>query len=129
MSDSHPLSGKDRVTLDEVAGYPMIGYGAHAFQQHMIDDMFKDRGLTPDYHARCRLMNTACALVEEDIGLTLLDEFTIFGRTPAGTRVAQLDIDYRFPLNVLTFKDAPLSRLSEAFLAQISAVLSRQTAA
>ncbi|WP_417722622.1 LysR family transcriptional regulator [Salipiger sp.] len=129
MSDSHPLSGKDRVTLDEVAGYPMIGYGAHAFQQHMIDDMFKDRGLTPDYHARCRLMNTACALVQEDIGLTLLDEFTIFGRTPAGTRVAQLDIDYRFPLNVLTFKDAPLSRLSEAFLAQISTVLSRQTAA
>ena len=125
MSDTHALADRTQVTLDEVARFPMIGYGAHAFQQRMIDDMFKERGLTPDYHARCRLMNTACALVQEDIGLTLLDEFTIFGRTPAGTRVAHLDIDYRFPLNVLTFKDAPLSRSSEAFLSEVKRVLLR----
>ncbi|AJE48725.1 LysR family transcriptional regulator [Celeribacter indicus] len=124
MAEDHPLSGAESVTLEEVAKFPMIGYGTHAFQQRMIDGMFRERGLTPDYRARCRLMNTACALVQEEIGLTLLDQFTIFGRIPAGTRVAFLDIDYRFPLNVLTFKDAPLSRLSGAFLAEVKHVLS-----
>ena len=85
--------------------------------------MFTDRGLTPDYQARCRLMNTACALVQERIGLTLLDQFTVFGGVPVGTRVALLDSDFTFPLNVLTFKDAPLSRTSDAFLSQIRHVL------
>lgn len=124
MAENHPLAGEGKVTLEQIVQYPMIGYASQAFQQQMIDEMFKERGLTPDYQARCRLMNTACVLVQEDIGVTFLDQFTIFGRTPVGTCVALLDIDYRFPLNVLTFKDAPLSRVAEIFLADLKQVLS-----
>lgn len=125
MPVDHPLAGEETVALEQVARYPMIGYGTHAFQQRMIDGLFSELELDPEYRARCRLMNTACALVQEGLGLTLLDEFTIFNRVPPGTRVAQLDLEFRFPLNVLTFRNAPLSRVSEEFLANVRSMLRR----
>lgn len=124
MSESHPLSGRALVTLEDVAAYPMVGYDPQSFQQKLIDELFESRGLSTEYRARCRLMNTACALVQEDLGITLLDQFTVFGRRIPGTHIAHLDLDYRFPLNVITLKEAPLSRMSEGFLAEIEHVVS-----
>ncbi|MGR3792970.1 LysR family transcriptional regulator [Vannielia sp. SX4] len=123
MSLDHPLAGRERVTLEEIAAHPVIGYNPQAFQQQLIDDMFRSRGLAPDYRARCRVMSTACVLVEENLGLTLLDRFTVHGRIPEGTCVAAIDIDYCFPLNVISMRDAPLSRDAEGFLAEVERML------
>ncbi|MCO6383314.1 LysR family transcriptional regulator [Oceanicola sp. 502str15] len=124
MSKDHPLAGRAQVTLEEIAAHPMIGYDPQAFQQRLIDGMFRSRSLTPDYHVRCRLMNTACVLVQENLGITLLDRFTVQGRLPEGTCVAAIDIDYSFPLNVISMRDAPLSREGEGFLAEVERLVS-----
>lgn len=124
MPQDHPLAGSVQVTLEDIAAYPMIGYDTQAFQQRLIDEMFRRRGLTPDYRVRCRLMNTACVLVQEKLGITLLDRFTVHGRIPEGTCVAAIDIDYRFPLNVICMRDAPLSREAEGFLDEVKRIVS-----
>ncbi|SPF81734.1 hypothetical protein PRI8871_03559 [Pseudoprimorskyibacter insulae] len=61
---------------------------------------------------RWRLMNAACTLVQQGLGLTLLDQFTVLTQLPTGTRLAHLDLDYRSPLNVINFKSVPLSRVA-----------------
>lgn len=123
MSENHPLSGRKEVTLEEIAAHPLVGYDPLSFQQQLIDELFQNRGLKPEYRARCRLMNSACALVQENLGLTLLDQFTVYSRLPAGTTMARLDLDYRFPLNVITMKDAPLSRDAERYFSEVERVI------
>lgn len=119
MPEDHPLAEHDTVSLHQIARHDLIGYDPASFQQRLIDRFFSDLGLTPFYVARCRLMNTACALTQERIGLTLLDQFTVFDRPPQGTRAARVELDFRFPLNVITLTEAPLSVESERFLKEL----------
>lgn len=123
MPDDHPLAGRDSVGLAEIATHDLIGYDPSSFQQKLIDRFFADLGLTPTYVARCRLMNTACALTQERIGLTLLDQFTVLDRPPAGTRTARVEIAHSFPLNVITLIEAPISLEADRFLSELERIV------
>lgn len=116
MADDHPLADRSAVTLEEISEHALVGYDPQSFQQRLIDRLFSERNLVPHYRARCRLMSTAYTLSREHIGLTLLDRFTVFDIESPGVHVATLDLDHRFPLNLVTLSKSPLSQSAEAYI-------------
>lgn len=116
VAQDHPLAQRQVVTIEEAAEFDFVGYDPQSFQQQMIDRLFTERGLAPRYKGRCRLMNTACSLVKERIGITFLDAFTTFGEPPSGTKVIELGLDDLFPLNLVTLANAPTSQETERFI-------------
>jgi DNA-binding transcriptional LysR family regulator len=123
VGEAHQLANHSSVSLQELARNDLVGFDRSSFQQRMIDQLFADQSLAPRYRARARLMVTACALVREGLGATLLDAFTVFGEAPTGTRAVSLEQTFRFPLNVITSRKSPLSQTSHAFLITLQKLL------
>ena len=120
---NHVLAGRRKVSLEQLAAHDLIGFDRRSFQQQMIDRLFERKALTPNYRSRTRLMVTACALVREGLGATLLDAFTVFGAPPEGTCVLEIDEKVRFPLNLISSPKRPLSQRSLAFLRMLYDVI------
>ncbi|BCH23366.1 LysR family transcriptional regulator [Mesorhizobium sp. L-8-3] len=124
---SHPLASRGTITLKELAAHDLVGFDQRSFQQKMIDRLFGEKSLRPRYRSRARLMVTACALVREGLGATLLDAFTVLGAPPEGTRVLELQEEVLFPLNLVSSPKRPLSQRSLAFLRVLHGLVGNET--
>lgn len=123
VPDDHVLSACEHVSLTEIAKHNLVGFDRRSFQQRMIDRLFAAQSLQPHYGSRARLMVTACALVREGLGITLIDEFTVFGNPLPGTKIIRIENGPHFPLNLVTNPKAPLSQKALSFLAVLRRML------
>ncbi len=121
--ETHPLADRPEISVADLADYPIIGFSSESFQQRIIDRLAIQAGVELTYSARCRLMVTACALVQEGIGITLLDSLTVFNGAPPGTRIIPLRERHQFPLNFILHRKTPPSQVTISFVRDVEAVV------
>jgi DNA-binding transcriptional LysR family regulator len=75
----HRLAAKDSVTAQELAGERLIGFESNTPHGQIVESFFQSAGMSPEFSTLVRFAESACALVEHQDGVALVDEFTISG--------------------------------------------------
>lgn len=113
---NHPLTARNTVALEDLAGESFIGYSADVPIGQLVRQLFADAGLTVRPKVEAQQVHVACALVQAGVGVALIDELTATG--PVWTRVVirPLQATVDTPVHILHAAFEPLSRLGHAFV-------------
>ena len=69
---SHELKGQDRVSIQEISKYPVIGYDRESWLGTFTKRLYKRLSLSPNIVIECPDEHSIAALVSEDFGIALV---------------------------------------------------------
>ena len=113
---NHPLTARNSVSLEEVAGESFIGYGADVPLGDVVRQLFSSAGLSVRPRVEAQQVHVACALVQAGVGLALIDEITAAGPVWTRVTVRPLQVTVETPVHILHGALEPVSRLGHAFI-------------
>jgi DNA-binding transcriptional LysR family regulator len=112
----HRLAARKAVVAArELADETLIGFEAHTPHGRIVENFFRQGGVTPAFSSSVRFAESACALAEQGNGIALVDEFTISGGVfPA---LVALPVKYRKPFRIHFHRLSahPMSRAGARF--------------
>ncbi len=79
MPDGHPLAGRTRVSVRELAAEPLIGVSQDDPYGAIIAGAFRAAGLDYRLSIRARFAQTVVSLVRHGLGVAVIDEFSVAG--------------------------------------------------
>lgn len=71
-SNVHPLAERDKLSINELANYPVIGYDRLSGLGRYTNRLYKRLGIKPDILCECSDENSIQALVREEFGIALV---------------------------------------------------------
>lgn len=83
----HDLAARKEISAAELLKYPLIGIEPKDPYGRILASAFIDNGLPFDLSIRARFAQTMCALVANDLGVAVLDEFSVASNDIPGIRV------------------------------------------
>jgi DNA-binding transcriptional LysR family regulator len=116
MPQGHRLQDLEEVDLTELAGEHFVGYGSDMPIGNLLKQLFLDANLVVRPKVDAQQVHVACALVQEGVGLALIDELTAAG--PVWTKVVKRPLRQMvdIPVHIQRHAMEPLSRLGHAFV-------------
>lgn len=115
----HPLSRQDTVRAADIANYPLIGIDPNDPFGRIMADIFAREGVDYDIAIRARFGTAVCALVKQNLGVAVLDVFTVADMRRDEIAIIPIAEETTFQTFVGTRKDAALSSYAENFVAQL----------
>lgn len=100
MPLGHPLAGRSRVTLPDIARYPLVGYNPRQRGGQIIGETFRARGLEPKLVVSAIDSDIIKAYVAEGVGIAVIPTLALDAEADRGLRV--LDVTGLFPKSVMT---------------------------
>jgi len=76
-SNEHPLADKDKLSIKELANYPVIGYDRISGLGGYTNRLYRSLGIKPDIICECSDENSIQALVREQFGIALVAKVDI----------------------------------------------------
>mgnify|MGYP001765732534 CR=1 FL=1 len=112
----HALAGERRLTAAQLLEHPLIGfdradpYGAH------IARFFLSAGLDFDLSIQARYAHTVLGLVAQDLGVAVIDAFSVATASQPGVVCIPVDPPMTFSTYIATNVDVPLSTFAESMI-------------
>jgi LysR family cys regulon transcriptional activator len=100
MPIGHPLAGKERVTLADIARYPLVGYNPKQRGGQITAETFRKKGLEPKLVVSAIDSDIIKAYVAEGVGISVIPTLALDPEVDRGLRV--VDVTRLFPRTVLT---------------------------
>jgi DNA-binding transcriptional LysR family regulator len=119
VPEGHPLSRRPRVTAKEIVNYPLIGVDPDDPFGRIIADVFSSQALHYEVTIQARFGSTVCALVTHNLGIALIDEFTLAANYWPSLRALDIVEPTFFETYVVHRKDATLSSYGARFVAAL----------
>lgn len=123
----HPLATRTLVTAAEISQYPLIGIDPSDPYGGIIADLFKQQGLQYRIEIRARFGHSICSLVEQGLGVSVIDSFTIANWDRGKMAVIAIREPTEFQTYVATRKDVELSNYARTFVSQLRNVMRKAT--
>lgn len=82
MPIGHPLAEKERVSLSELAPYPMVSYFLESPFGIRIRKIFADAGLNYDPAIEAGASTTICSMVESGAGIAIVEPYLLYSERP-----------------------------------------------
>lgn len=83
MPPGHALAALDRVGPADIQRYPLISFGQESAIGKAIDDAFRSVGATREVAINVPFGQTAHALVARNLGVAIIDQFTVMDVPPS----------------------------------------------
>ena len=117
MPKGHRLAAHDRVSLTDLHGEPMVLLGRHRAPRREMAQAFVDAGFRPRVRVEAHSVASACGLVAQGLGLTLVNELMAKDYLHLGliARPLAQDLPHRFAF--ATPPELPLTQIGERFVA------------
>ena len=100
MPLGHPLAGRTRVTLPDIARYPLVGYDPRQRGGQIIGETFRARGLEPKLVVSAIDSDIIKAYVAEGVGIAVIPTLALDAEADRGLRI--VDVTGLFPRSVMT---------------------------
>jgi LysR family cys regulon transcriptional activator len=100
MPVGHPLAGKGRITLADIARYPLVGYNPKQRGGQLISETFRAQRLEPKLVVSAIDSDIIKAYVAEGLGIAVIPTPALDPEADRGLRVA--DVTRLFPRTELT---------------------------
>ncbi|MEU4571378.1 LysR substrate-binding domain-containing protein [Nonomuraea sp. NPDC023979] len=108
----HPLAGRARVSVDELAGQPLVSARAGHWQRRLLERLFAARGLTPKIVCEVDEPSAIAGLISAGLGIGLVPGFA--RRVSAGFAGCWIPVDSPDCRRTVTLYWATGSRLPAA---------------
>ncbi|MDB5413463.1 MAG: DNA-binding transcriptional regulator, LysR family [Rubritepida sp.] len=118
----HPLLDRPAVTPADLAGHPLISFGAETYFGRLLDQAFEDAGLKRELVLQVTMSIVAASHVQLGAGVAVVDSF-IRHTGLAGIGWRPFRPALRLPVTLMTEERHPLSRLSAALVQAVQQVL------
>jgi DNA-binding transcriptional LysR family regulator len=125
VAEAHPLAARTRIAAAEIAAHPLIGVDPRDPYGRILADIFERGRLEYQVPIKARFGVTVCALVRQNLGIGVIDGFTLAGQNSFGLRVIPIDEDTSFQTYIAFRNDATLSSVAEFFIAALRARMKR----
>jgi DNA-binding transcriptional LysR family regulator len=126
VAPDHPLAGRDRVYISELAAEPMVLFDL-PYSRDYFTEVFTRRGMVPVIRHRSTNFEAVRAMVARGHGFTLLNQRPVHDLTYDGGRLVVIDLaEETDSLDMVLASAQPaaaLSRRARAFAEQCRAVL------
>jgi DNA-binding transcriptional LysR family regulator len=119
VPEGHPLARRSRVTAKEIVKYPLIGVDPNDPYGRIMAEVFSNQSLHYEVTIQARFGSTVCALVAHNLGIALIDEFTLADNNWPNIRALGIVEPTQFETYVVHRKDATLSNYSARFVAAL----------
>jgi DNA-binding transcriptional LysR family regulator len=117
----HELGGLRRVSVQDMARWPLVTYASTQGLASIIDGLFAEAGVTHRSVAEVEDIAQAWSLVQTGIGISIVDPFSELHRMFPGVEARPLTSKVLLALDALLPRQRPVSVLTKAFLAEIVA--------
>jgi DNA-binding transcriptional LysR family regulator len=123
MPNDHPLTRKAVITMEDLRSQPLILLGRMRAPRRELDEAFWNAGLAPSARIEAHSVLSACSLVAEGLGLTLVNELMArdFDHLGLTKRPFHPVLTHRFAF--ASNAELPLSQAAENFVALSSEFL------
>jgi DNA-binding transcriptional LysR family regulator len=122
MPPGHPLAGRKRLRISDLRNERMIGYSPETPIAHAIGRLYDGAHLTPRWVAEVKQTHVACAMVQQGLGIALIDEQAQLGGAWPDLRVRDVTptIDLQVRLGYSRYE--PLSAIVQDFIDELKSV-------
>jgi LysR family cys regulon transcriptional activator len=94
MPKEHPLADKKRLTLADLARYPIVGYNPRSRGGQVIARAFQERGVEPRFVVSASDSDVIKTYVEEGLGIAIVPTLALAG---SEAKVHAVDATHLFP--------------------------------
>ena len=126
MPKGHPLARKKKLTLKDLAEFPIVGYSPRSRGGQIIAKTFRDHGIEARFVVSASDSDVIKAYVEEGLGIAIVPSLAV-GDVPAKLHVA--DATHLFPKSVTIIslrRDSYLRRYLTDFIQMVMPALTRE---
>jgi DNA-binding transcriptional LysR family regulator len=123
IPQNYELANSPIITADDLINVPLISFNTHSPHGKVVQQFFGEAGIKREVDIQVRFAETACALVEQGLGVALLDEFTAKGGKYSNIVVKPVKTDHNFTVNLLTHFSSPLSTSATCFQEKLTSFL------
>lgn len=126
MPNDHPLAGKQTIRPADLAGERFVSFMQGSRIRHAIDDIFERSGIERRGTAQAFASHSACSLVENGFGVSIVEPFTAheYARRGALTvRAFRPVVDYNFHMLYPRFRARSL--LVQEFSKELVSVIKK----
>ena len=125
VAEKHPLASRSRIAAAEIAGHPLIGIEPRDPYGQIVVRLFERASVPYRVPIKARFGVTVCALVRQNLGIAVIDEFTLAELNGAGLRTIPIKETTTFQTYVAYRKDTTLSGPSEFFISALRKQMER----
>jgi DNA-binding transcriptional LysR family regulator len=126
LPGDHPLCEKDELSLKDVTGYPMVGYGYGTRLGRKIADYYVSQDCEQTHSIEVASPQNAAGLAEIGMGLALVDEFSARGWSSFRPISVRPMIDSpELEASFVYHRYEPISQLTQAFVSLLRKLLAQ----
>jgi len=125
VAEENPLASRTRIAAAEIAAHPLIGVDPRDPYGRIITDIFARARLQYRAPIKARFGVTVCALVRQNLGVGVIDGFTLAEQNSFGLRVIPIEEDTTFQTYVAFRNDTTLSSVAGFFIVALRARMKR----
>lgn len=115
---NHRLANLGEITPKEIGDTPFISLGHDIPSGQRIDQIFENAGIKRRMTIETQTAIVACALVEQEAGIAILDPFTAYAFRSSGIAIRPFNPAAPFEFRFILRSDRPPSRVTERFIAE-----------
>lgn len=125
VAERHPLASRPRIAAAEIAAHPLIGIEPRDPYGRIVAKIFERARLAYHVPIKARFGATVCALVRQNLGVGVIDGFTLAEQNSFDLRLIPIEEDTTFQTYIAFRSDTTLSSVAEVFIAALRAEMKR----
>lgn len=112
----HAIARRDSVGIGDIPGLPFIQLNNHGPLGQLLELHFEQAGINISSVACAETYQIARALVEQGVGVAIVDEFTARSDSNPGVAIIELAPRIEFSIAMLCLESVPLSHAASLFV-------------
>jgi len=122
-AEDHPIASRSAISAREIVEYPLIGIDPRDPYGAIMAGIFERESLDYQISIRARFGTTVCALVKQNLGIAVIDAFTVADMSGQGLAIIPISDETSFQTYVAYRADAALSSYAETFVSLLRQVM------
>ncbi|SAI72858.1 LysR family transcriptional regulator [Bordetella ansorpii] len=122
LPPGHRLVTRKRLRVNDLRGERVIGYSPETPLAHAIGRLYDGAHLAPRWVAEVKQTHVACAMVQQGLGIALVDEQVQLGGAWPGLHVRELAPSIDLQVRLGYSRHEPLPSLAQAFADELRAL-------
>lgn len=123
VAPDHPLAHRTSVSAAEIAAHPLIGIDPNDPYGGIMAGIFSRAGLAYDIAIRARFGTTVLALIRQNLGVAVIDAFTVADVDRREIVVVPINEPTEFETYIARRSDATLSSFAETLIEGLRSIM------
>jgi DNA-binding transcriptional LysR family regulator len=123
----HHLADKDSITLQDLADEYLIPLSRAHNSRHRIEELFAAEGIIPKVRLETSTIEMACVLVEEGLGVTIVNEITAERHRKLGVVIKPFQYEMNYSYAFAFPASRPQSEITRIFATHLKSYVAELT--